>query len=275
MKSFTTGDVARLLGLSPAQVRAQARAGFLLPGRGPRNTYRFSFPDLVLLRTAKALADAKVPTRRIHRALQRLRRQLPRGRSLSEIRVTAEGDRVVVRDGQTAWNPESGQLVLDFSVAALASRAAPVARRVVREARRADALSAEEWFELASDLEPVAPLQACEAYQRALAIDPRHADARVNLGRLLQEDGKPLEAVGHYLAALAAAPDHPTAAFNLGTALEDLGRSGDAIAAYEHALESDPQLVDAHYNLGLLYERVGRKRDAVRHLRAYREAISR
>ena len=49
MKSYTTRDVARLLGLSEAQVRSQAR-GYLAPDRGPRNAYRFSFQDLVLLR---------------------------------------------------------------------------------------------------------------------------------------------------------------------------------------------------------------------------------
>ena len=51
MKSYTTRDVAKLLGLSEAQVRSQAR-GYLAPDRGPRNAYRFSFQDLVLLRTA-------------------------------------------------------------------------------------------------------------------------------------------------------------------------------------------------------------------------------
>ena len=59
MKSYTTRDVAKLLGLSEAQVRSQAR-GYLAPDRGPRNTYRFSFQDLVLLRTAKTLGDARI-----------------------------------------------------------------------------------------------------------------------------------------------------------------------------------------------------------------------
>ena len=60
MKSFSTRDVAKLLGLSEAQVRSQAR-GYLVPDRGPRNAYRFSFQDLVLLRTAKTLGDARIP----------------------------------------------------------------------------------------------------------------------------------------------------------------------------------------------------------------------
>ena len=68
MKSYTTRDVARLLGLSEAQVRSHARVGYLAPDRGPRNAYRFSFQDLVLLRAAQALRDARVSTRRIRRA---------------------------------------------------------------------------------------------------------------------------------------------------------------------------------------------------------------
>ena len=50
MKFYTTRDVARLLGWSEAQVRSHARVGYLSPARGPRNGYRFSFQDLVLLR---------------------------------------------------------------------------------------------------------------------------------------------------------------------------------------------------------------------------------
>ena len=60
MKSYTTRDVARLLGLSEPQVRSHAR-DYLAADRGPRNTYRFSFQDLVLLRTAKALGEARIP----------------------------------------------------------------------------------------------------------------------------------------------------------------------------------------------------------------------
>jgi tetratricopeptide (TPR) repeat protein len=271
MKSYTTRDVSRLLGLSVGHVRAQARAGFVAPGRGPRNTYRFSFQDLVMLRTAKALAEAKVSPRRIHRALRTLVHQLPAGHSLSEVRITAEGDRVVVRDGGTAWNPESGQLQIDFAVADLATRAAPVARRLHRDARRAESpLTADEWFDLGLDLEAAAPAEARDAYDRALAIEPRHADALVNLGRLLQEQGKLEQAVRHYRSALETDPKHPMAAFNLGTALEDLGRRTEAIEAYERAVEVDEAFADAHFNLARLYEAAGKPGAAIQHFRTFK-----
>src|SRR6267143_6967712 len=135
MKGYTSRDVARLLGLTVAQVRGFARDGFLTRGRGRRGELRFSFQDLVILRTAKGLVAARIPARRIRGALRRLRAELPRGRSLAELRITAEGDRIVVSDGVTAWNPESGQVHLDFAVSDLATRAAPAARRTAKAAQ--------------------------------------------------------------------------------------------------------------------------------------------
>jgi tetratricopeptide (TPR) repeat protein len=271
MKSYTTRDVAKLLGLSEAQVRSQARVGYLAPDRGPRNSYRFSFQDLVLLRAAKALSEARIAPRRIRRALRTLTRQLPVGRSLSGLRISSEGHRIVVCDGDETWNPESGQLLMDFHVAELADRAAPTARRLARRARRSDQpLTAEQWYSLGVDLESAAPQDARDAYTRAVALDPRHASARVNLGRWLQEDGHPELAIAEYQAALASQPRHPTAAFNLGTALEELGRRAEAIAAYRRALEADDRFADAHFNLARLYEQAGKRAAALRHLRAYK-----
>lgn len=271
MKGYTSRDVAKLLGLSVARIRSFARDGFLTPDRGPRGEYRFSFQDLVVMRTAKALVAARIPTRRIHRALKQLRRQLPRGRSLAEVRITAEGDRIVVSDGDTAWNPESGQVHLDFAVSDLATRAAPAARRTAKAAQRAEAeLSADDWYELGFELEPLAPAEARDAYRRALELDAHHADAHVNLGRLLQEDGRISEAETHYRLALAANPQHATAAFNLGIALEDLGRPADAIEAYRQAIAVDPRLGDAHFNLARLYENTGKRAAALRHFSSYK-----
>jgi len=79
MKGYTSRDVAKVLGLTVAQVRGFARDGFLTPGRGPRGELLFSFQDLVILRTAKGLVAARIPTRRIRRALRRLRRSSPAG----------------------------------------------------------------------------------------------------------------------------------------------------------------------------------------------------
>src|SRR6266702_4993719 len=273
MKGYTSRDVAKLLGLTVAQVRGFARDGFLTPSsaRGGRGKLRFSFQDLVILRTAKGLVAARIPTRRIRGALRRLKAQLPRGRSLAELRIAAEGDRIVVSDGEATWTVDSGQTQLDFAVSDLATRAAPIARRTARAAQALDRdLGAEDWYELGLELEAVAPIEARDAYRRALELDTHHVDAHVNLGRLLHEQGLIEEAERHYRQALGQNPEHATAAFDLGIALEDLGRVADAIEAYRLALAADPKLADAHFNVARLYEKTGKKAAALRHLSIYR-----
>jgi tetratricopeptide (TPR) repeat protein len=168
------------------------------------------------------------------------------------------------------WNPESGQSLFDFSVAELAEKTAPFIARAVEEARESEELSADDWFQLACELELTDVEQAQEAYERVIALDPMHADAHVNLGRILHEQRAPVAAEKHYRVALKADPHHETAAFNLGVALEDLGRFSEAIDAYRRAIDLDPENSDAHYNIAGIYERRGDKAAALRHLKACR-----
>ncbi|MDX1584300.1 MAG: MerR family transcriptional regulator, partial [Thermoanaerobaculia bacterium] len=100
---YTTKDIAAILGLSEQQVRAHARSGYVSPRKGARGEYLFSFQDLVLLRAAVELMDAEIPVRRIRRSLERLQQQLPEGRPLTAVRISAKGDDVVVQDGDSAW----------------------------------------------------------------------------------------------------------------------------------------------------------------------------
>lgn len=236
MKVFSTREVAQLLGISIRQVYGHARAGFLKPARGKRRAYRFSFQDLVLLRAARALADARIPARRVRRAFRRLIRELPEGHSLGDVRISAEGGRIVARDGTRTWNPESGQLQLEF-----------------RTRRRA------------------AKTQPVKAVERDLEDDPRSADAQVSLGRRLYEQNEVTKAIEHYRKALGLKRNHASAAFNLGIALEDLGETNDAIVAYRRAVESDPYFADAHFNLAQLYQKTGKQSAATRHLKSHRE----
>ena len=266
--SYSVREVASLLGISPSQIRSYASQGFLAPERGPRGELRFGFHDLVILRTAGELTSAHIPQRKVRRVLQRLREQLPSQGSLAGVRVAADGERVVVSDGRAMWNPESGQALFDFSIEELEARTAKLERMPRREV-----LDAEDWYDLACDLELSSTEEARTAYERALELDPSHVDAHVNLGRLLHEDGAPAAAEKHYRAALELDPDHDTAAFNLGVALEDLGRLREAMTAYERAVELDPHNADAHYNLAGLYERRGDKPAALRHLKEYRRLL--
>src|SRR6184192_2907114 len=112
MSGYGAREVAKMLGLSVGQVRAYVRASFLEPTRGPRGEMRFSFQDLVLLRTAQGLVSARIAPRRL------------RG-----VHIRAEGDRIVVGDGRASWSPESGQFLFDFQTQELARKVAPLQLR--------------------------------------------------------------------------------------------------------------------------------------------------
>jgi tetratricopeptide (TPR) repeat protein len=276
MTGYTSREVARLLGLRVGRVRGFVRSGFLAPDRGARGELRFSFSDLVLLRAAKELIDQRIPSRRVRVALQRLKHDLPTDRPLSALSIAAEGGRIVVRDGRRRWNPESGQQLFSFDVSELAERVAPLARRRAEEAKRSTtSLGAEDWYELGCELEAGSPEKARAAYRRAIELDPGHADAHTNLGRLLHEAGQVVAAEAHYRQALASRPNDVTAAFNLAVAFEDEGRTDEAVSAYQRVLTEDPRFADAHYNLARLYEHLGRDVAAVRHLKAYRKLVRR
>ena len=266
--SFTVREVSAMLGLSASQIRAYATKGFLTPERGARGELRFGFQDLVILRTAGELSAARVPERRVRRVLRLLRDQLPGDHSIAGVRIAADGERVVVRDGEAMWNPESGQALFDFDISEIEARAATLAPREIRSDAELDA---EGWYDVACDLEITSPADARSAYERVLELDPNHIDAHVNLGRILHEGGATAAAEKHYRRARELDARHEIAAFNHGVALEDLGRVRDAIAAYERALELDPANADAHFNLAGLYEKRGDKAAALRHLSAYRQ----
>ncbi len=270
---YTTREAASILGLSTSQIRSHARAGFLEPGRGSRGELLFSFQDLVLLRAAAELREAKIPPRRILRSLRRLREQLPAGRPLTTVRISTDGESVVVQEGGSAWVPDSGQGLFSFAVADLAEKVAPMAREVAEKARLRESLTAEEWYDLGCDLEIGSPDDAVFAYRKVLEIEPHHADATVNLGRLVHEAGDLEEAERLYRSAAASEPSNQVAVFNLGVVLEDERREREAIAAYRRALALDPDLADAHYNLARLYEKQGQQRAALRHLKQYRQLV--
>jgi tetratricopeptide (TPR) repeat protein len=256
-----------MLDLPVEEVRRLARDGFVSPRRGARNELRFTFQDLVLLRTAAGLVHAHVPKARVRRALRSLRTQLPDGRPLTAVRVAADGETVIVQDGGARWRPDTGQVLFDFEVADLARKVAPI---VEAARQRPKALGADDWYRWGCDLEDSAPAEARESYRRALTRDPDHAGAHLNLGRLLHEAGDARAAELHYRRALGADAQRALASFNLGVALEDQELPDEALLAYARALEADPELADAHYNLSRLLERLGRREDALRHLAAYR-----
>ena len=271
MRSYSVRDVERVLELSPATTRSLIRAGFVNPERGPRREYRFSFQDLIVLRTARALMQAKVPPKRIRRSLESLRRELPDAVPLSGLAISAVGDHVVVREGDARWQAEGGQYVLGLDVT-LENGVLHVVEH--KDATAAPATAAEDWFAKGLALEGSNLEEALAAYARAVAAEPDNVGAWTNWGRLLHEEGRTQEAAQVYRQALERAGPDSLLLFNQGVLLEDLGDAGAALQSYQGALEEDPEFADCHYNLARLYESLGKPQHAIRHLGQYRRLVS-
>jgi len=284
MPSYSVHDVERVLHLSRSTIRGLVAAGFVKPERGARREYRFSFTDLIVLRTARALIEAKVPRRRIRRSLEDLRRHLPETVPLSGLSICAVGERVVVRDGKTRWQADNGQyllgldVVLENGVLHMVERSQAGAGET--NGHHADAShevepkTAEQWFVEALELESADVRAARRAYEHAVKLDPRHLPSWINWGRMLHEQGAIAEADKVYQRALDKCGPDPLLMFNRGVLLEDLGNAGAALEAYQAAIEEDPDMADCHYNLARLYEALGKPQHAIRHLGQYRRLVT-
>ncbi|MBB6096061.1 tetratricopeptide (TPR) repeat protein [Povalibacter uvarum] len=274
MQTYSAADIERILRLSRSTLRGLIKSGFVKPERGPRRELRFSFQDLIVLRAARTLLEAKVPARRINRSLQDLRRHLPEEAPLSGLSIGAVGDQVVVRDGKNHFHADSGQYVLGFDVS-VENGVLRVVERKEETAKRAEPEPAdmEEWFNRALELEETNPGEARAAYQRVVDADPENCAAWTNLGRLLHEEGETRDAEHIYRRAVEQCGPDPVLMFNLGVLMEDLGRPQAALEAYQSAITEDPSLADGHFNLARLYEAIGQQQHAIRHLGQYRRLV--
>jgi len=261
-------DVERLLHLPRSTIRALIEAGFVSPARGPRNAWLFSFQDLIVLRTAQALAAANVPPKRITRSVKELRRHLPDSMPLSGLSICAVGDHVAVREGRSRWQADSGQYLLAFE-----GDPAEGSLKVIERADAEPPASAQDWFDRGVALESEDAEAALQAYERAVAAGPTLLDARLNLGRLLHEAERFAQAERVYRDAIKACGIDPVLLYNLGVLLDDMGRKNEAMETYQAALRSNPDLADCHYNLALLCEELRKPKDAIRHMAQYRRLM--
>jgi tetratricopeptide (TPR) repeat protein len=268
-REISMRELQSMLGVSRHVVSGLVGAGFVTPSRGPRNEFRFTFQDVVLLRTALQLRSARIAPRKIIQALSRLREALPDALPLTGIRVSAVGNEVAVRTGPAQWDAITGQLLLDFEVAEIKGDVvfldtAPTPHNPARQA--------EEWYDLGEHLRTSDATGAERAYRKAIELSqqPFYA-AYVDLGALLCEtESRCEDALRVFDEALSHFPDDAVLHFNRAIAFEELGRFDDAERSYMRCLELAPSYADAHHNLAILLETRGDQQGVIRHLSAYR-----
>src|SRR4029077_18402642 len=90
-------------------------------------------------------------------------------------------------------------------------------------------------------------------YRRALALDPKIAEAHNKLAKALRQQHKVEEAIPEYNRAMELKPGYADAAANLGSVLHISGRFEEAISSYRWALTLDQHQANAHAGVGILY----------------------
>ena len=89
------------------------------------------------------------------------------------------------------------------------------------------------------------PAEAAAHYERAVAIDPRDAEALDHLAMTRFGESRFDEALGLYRTLLEVKPDSAQTHANLAATLYHLGRPEEALAGFERALSLDPHLESA------------------------------
>lgn len=261
---YTSEEVAALSGLTKPHVRALARAGVVGAKRQAqphsRSPWRFSFRDVRVLRSAAKLMGTGLRQVHMQRTLKALKGQVAeRALPLSGAHLVQEQGRIFARDGQSMWDTESGQTLLWYqpraATTASLGHVAPSASATeprLQLPNDGGLTRADAHFVTALALEAEDPMGAYQAYLLALACDPTHVEASINIGRICCAHQDLTRAVGYFTVATLLDPAHAVAQFNLAVSLHDLGRFEEAEVAYRHALVLDPDNQDAKVNLKLL-----------------------
>jgi tetratricopeptide (TPR) repeat protein len=286
--TYTFAGVAKILEISESKLRYWSQIGFVGPSVKQGGKQVFNFQDLVSVKAAKELADRGFKAGQVRKVLDAVRASLPHiDRPLDRIRVSFDGEALVVVDDAGGAFDVTGQRVFDFGLADLAQRisdvgtmsplpaAAPgptaAATLAQAEAGAPAVRNAYDWFIEGTRLEaqPAGDAQAAVCYRKALSLDPGLAPAHTNLGNIAHRAGDPSRARASFETALALDPDQPEARFNLANLILEAGDLELAVAELRRVLQTDPDFADAHYNLAVALERLGGRAQARAHLERY------
>ena len=287
---YSIHQVVEMSGLKQNQIRNLVRRELIAPTRGYRDSLVFSFRDAVLARSIRVLCDEGVSMRTMIAAYLRLREKMGTDKSLSALRLCAGGTGVLVQERDTLWDPKTNQIQLDFTPKEQESDVTVLdfpaeVRRSQTERQRSvgkileltqdvgaevsdpDKFDSDDWYNLAMELESLKPEKAPDAYRQSIRLNPRNADAYVNLGRLYQLGGDLRRAKLRYQDALRISPAHPLANYNMGTLFDELDEIDTAVSYYMKA----PRVADAHYNLGRIFEMRGDTLNSRHHFQRYEQ----
>jgi tetratricopeptide (TPR) repeat protein len=136
---------------------------------------------------------------------------------------------------------------------ALESGRARWAEELARSLVRKMPEQAKWWLKLSSALARQDQLvEAQEAVQRVLDIEPHLEEAQMLLGSIFLRDNRFADALGQYDAVLRQSPDNISALAQKGSALKTLGRQDESIQCLRRCMELDSSFGEAAWSLSNL-----------------------
>ena len=273
-RAHTPAMLSRLLDVPVRMIRRWARLGLIRPVRRVCRLPYFDYREVASARRLALLLDQGVSADVLERSLSELSHTMAgTDRSLAQLNLLVQDDRILMRDDRGVLNPRTGQRLLDFDVdvdvdvhdgfgvfsptdeSASSSNdpadhdpadeetvSIPFAspRPDLQDRRMAD-WNAEEWFHEGCRLTEEAELEsAINAFRNAMSLlSSEFAAVRLNSDYPADDQ-------------LSMFPDPADVNFHMADALYRTGRVAAAIERYYCAIESAPDFIEAWTQLGCL-----------------------
>jgi tetratricopeptide (TPR) repeat protein len=267
-RAHTPAMLSRLLDVPVRLIRRWARLGLIRPVRRVCRLPYFDYREVASARRLASLLEEGVSAATIERSLSELSQAMAgTDRSLAQLNLLVQDDRVVLRDERGMVHPRTGQRLLDFDTAEPLSvyepqpesrdqsdgeeqeHDGPVSlpfRPLVAQERRMADWNAEEWFHEACRLTEEAEFEASiNAFRNCMTLlSSERPEARQG-------------AVEQSLDHETLFPDPADVNFQLADALYRAGRTEAAVERYYCAIESAPDFIEAWTQLGCLQSELG------------------
>ncbi|HEV2845672.1 MAG TPA: tetratricopeptide repeat protein [Thermoanaerobaculia bacterium] len=135
------------------------------------------------------------------------------------------------------------------------------------KALAADPKDANAWLNQGVAFQGLRDLAGAErSFRKAVELDPANARAHYNLGSLLAGKGDRTEAIRHLESAVRLDPDSRDALFNLGLSLAGAGEPARALEAFDRVLKLSPRDAEARFHRTQALSSLGRHEEAVAEL---------
>lgn len=269
-RAYTPAMLSRLLSVPVGLIRRWARIGLIRPVRRVCRLPYFEYREVSSAQRLVSLLDEGISPATLESSLSQLSQTLAgTDRSLAQLNLLVQDDKVVVRDQYGVVNPRTGQRLLDFeSEPQLELYAAgtdtgsvdsqpdddeeggPVATISFAEAslrledRGMKEWTADEWFHEGCRLaEEAACESAVNAFRNSLSLLATEWSTPQGGGVVMPADGM---------------PDPADVNFHLADVLYRTSQAEAAIERYHCAIEFAPDFIEAWTQLGCLLFEAGR-----------------